>query len=333
MSQLTGSFMAHSNSLRLKMGPARATPIRIAHNAHRLPRSLRSTARTGKQRIRTYSPSAAAAANRLPAFFSSRYKLVKPIGKGGMGIVYKAFDKVLNIDVAIKFLPERLTRNKVAISRFRREASTAMQLSHENILKLHNLEVDRHRMFLIMEFVDGRDMRRILQHEGAFSESVVVQIVGSCASAMDYAHERGIVHRDLKPENLMLNQNFILKLVDFGTVHTVAGSLKAGHYIEGSPPYISPEQIVGTELDARCDVYSLGVMAYEFLAGHPPFDYNASLETLVNSPVPELEGVPEAFVQPIYKALEKNPDDRWQTAGEFFSALADVATACGIDWN
>lgn len=325
--------MPNSNSLRLKMAPAKAGPIRIVHNAGKLPRSLRSTTRTGKQKIRAYSPSSGAAANRLPAFFSNRYKLIKPIGKGGMGIVYKALDKVLNIDVAIKFLPERLTRDQVAISRFRKEASTAMQLSHENILKLHNLEVDRHRMFLIMEFVDGRDMRSIFAHEGALTESAIVQIAGSCASALDYAYERGIVHRDLKPENLMLNQDFILKIVDFGTVHAVAGSPKAGRYIEGSPPYISPEQILGNKLDARSDIYSLGVMAYEFLAGEPPFPYTASFETLLNSPVPMLNGVPEVFAQPIYKALEKNPENRWETAGDFFAAISDAATACGFDWN
>ena len=152
-----------------------------------------------------------------PALLSGRYRILGRVGEGGMGIVYKAQDTVLNVTVAIKFLPDRLMCDPVAAERFRQEAVTAMHLSHENIVKLHNLEVDRNRMFMVMEFVEGRDFRRILNELGALDTVSVLQIARSCTLALNYAHQHDVLHLDLKPENLMLTNTSVVKIVDFGT--------------------------------------------------------------------------------------------------------------------
>lgn len=267
----------------------------------------------------------------MTAFFSKRYKLLGPIGKGGMSIVYKARDKMLNMTVAIKFLPEKLLHDSSALERLKREAALAMRLSQEHIVKLHNIEGDRGRLFLVMEYVEGTNFREILREEGVLPTLTVLQVAYSCALALDYAHERGVLHLDLKPENLMLNKDSVLKIVDFGTARYVGGLYTDDEgYLEGSPAYMSPEQISGAPIDLRADVYSLGVIVYELLCGRPPFPIDSKLETFLRSDPPPLDGFPDQIASVVDKAIRRDREQRWNSAGEFYSELYDAARASGL---
>jgi serine/threonine protein kinase len=322
-SRKAGSSLTAAAKLRRSVGAGRKITLKPYKGTP--PQDGQPPAKGKAPRYRLASKAQDSAGDTIPTFFSKRYKLSKAIGHGGMSTVYKAQDKLLNSDVAIKFLPARLTRNKAAITQFKREASLAMQLSHEHIVKLHNLDVDRNRMFLIMEYVNGTDFRRILNDSCSLPIGTVAQMVHSCALALDYAHEREILHLDLKPSNLMLSNNSILKIVDFGTAQRMKRLLaSSSDTIEGTPPYISPEQITGEPLSFATDVYSLGATAYECLCGRPLFPFDAGLDTLLNDEPIRLDNVPDDIAAVIATAVAKRPEDRWHTAGEFDKALSSA---------
>lgn len=260
-------------------------------------------------------------------FMSSRYKLVEQIGRGGSGILYKATDKVLDASVAIKFLPGQLMRDKETASRFKREANIAMRLSHEHIVKLHNLETEGNRMFLVMEYVGGKSLRTILAENGRLKLSTCAQVAASCAMALDYAHERNVLHLDLKPDNLMLTEDCILKIIDFGTARRVeADADEEDEFVEGTPTYMSPEQLAGDELDLRTDIYSLGAVIHELLAGKPPYSFNVSPDYVLHHPPEGLpEYVPPEAARAIRKAMARRREDRWPTAGDFADCLIVAA--------
>ena len=197
-----------------------------------------------------------------------------------------------------------------------------MKLSHRYIVGLHNLDISRGRYFLIMQYVNGHDFRSILQKYGKLSLDVALQVLSCCAEALNYAHEHNVVHRDLKPENLMLNEDSVLKIIDFGTARITGSSEeRVEKFIEGTPPYISPEQITGSPVDRRTDVYSLGIIAHEFLDGVPPFPIGIELNTILETEPAPLQSVPEAVADVVGTAMARHADDRWETAGEFIDAL------------
>jgi len=253
-------------------------------------------------------------------FFSRRYRPLSQMKHSGLGQVFRAHDIVLNTDVALKFLPLQALRDAEGIALLKKEAALAMRLSHENIVRLHNVETENGRLFLVMEFVDGEDLREILQRMGPLSLATVAAIAESCAAALDYAHKQGVLHRDLKPENIMLDRENALKIVDFGTASLAH---KSGHepYIEGTPSYMSPEQIRGEALDARTDVFSLGAVLSELLTGTQAFPFRndwAQLEAM--QPV-GLSSLPPAVAEALSKAMAKKRDDRWTSAGELAEAF------------
>jgi serine/threonine protein kinase len=261
---------------------------------------------------------------RMLNFYSKRYKPVQLLGQGARGAVFKAEDRVLNILVAIKFLPDLLALNKDAVAQIKHEAALAMRLSHDNIVRLHNVEMESGRFFLVMEYVDGRNFRQILEHAGKLSLRSVLSVAESCAHALDYAHQRGILHRDLKPENLMLNQDSVLKIVDFGTAMMVR-TKTASEFIEGTPGYMSPEELLYEPLDRRADVYSLGVVLSELLTGTPPFPFDTDLQKLVELEPAPMPDVPAPVAQVLLKAMAKKRTERWSSAGELYQALARAA--------
>lgn len=277
------------------------------------------------QRQSALAAPAPAAQRRGPmAFFSHRYKPEAIIGQGGRGAVYKAWDNVLGVHVALKFLPEGLALKPAAVEEIRHEAVVTMRLAHENIVRLHNVEMTGQRLFLVMEYVDGENLRQILNRLGPLAPESVLDIVRSCASALAYAHKIGIIHRDLKPENLMVTRDSVLKIVDFGTAMMVHAP-GTNEYMEGSPGYMSPEQVRGdVAVDARTDVFSLGAVAGELLTGKPlfPFDGNTDhLVSAVEAGPQGLDALAPAVVAVLARAVAVDREQRWPTAVAFHQAL------------
>ena len=256
-------------------------------------------------------------------FYSARYKPLDLVGRGVRGPVYRARDTVLDMEVAMKFLPDSVARNPESVRLFKHEASMALGLSHENIVRLHNLEVEHGRIFLVMEFVQGRNFRQIVQELGRLSLKTVLSIAASCASALEYAHRKGVLHRDLKPENLMLNQENVLKIVDFGTAMPIAIETAgtSAEYVEGTPGYMSPEEARGEPLDRRTDIFSLGAALAEMLTGSPVFPVGEPIARIAQmDPAPMRETPPEVE-QVFRRAMARNRAERWSRAGDFYEAL------------
>ena len=208
------------------------------------------------------------------------YKIIREIGKGGMGTVYLAQDTRLGRQVALKLLPERFTRDKDRVRRFQREARAVSALNHPNILTIYDIGQTERVYFIVTEFVDGETLcKRMADQEMALGEAldVIIQV----ASALKAAHTAGIVHRDIKPENVMIRRDGYVKVLDFGLAKLVesrAGDSQAPTMFQtrpgvlmGTPHYMSPEQVVGGSVDARSDLFSLGVVLYECIASRPAF--------------------------------------------------------------
>ncbi|MFC1497888.1 serine/threonine protein kinase [Verrucomicrobiota bacterium] len=259
-------------------------------------------------------------------FKDGRYKLIAQLGEGGMGAVYRAEDMFLNVDVAIKVLPAELTRDHAAIEEFKNEAKVIMTLSHDHIVRLHHFDIKCGCLFLIMEYVNGKNLRCILNEVGPLSMDAVLDIANSCASALDYAHGCGIIHRDLKPANLMVNEKSVLKIVDFGTARHGDASLKADDlYVMGTPTYTSPEQFMGYSPEPRADVYSLGAIVYELLTGNPIYPFDSTAEAIIGGP-PALESsdIPYAVESVVIQAFAREVNERWPSAGFFYQKLCQA---------
>ncbi|HET9233762.1 MAG TPA: serine/threonine-protein kinase, partial [Candidatus Eisenbacteria bacterium] len=271
--------------------------------------------------------------HRLQAALADRYAVEKEIGRGGMSTVYLAQDLRHHRQVAIKVLDPALSE-RVGGDAFLNEMQVTARLMHPLILPLHDSGSADGLLYYVMPFVDGETLRDRLRREGQLSIGEAVRIAREVAEALAYAHEKKIVHRDIKPENILLTGGHAM-VADFGIARAlqVAGdrTVRIGEGVSGTPAYMSPEQAMGESGDARSDVYSLGCVLYEMLAGNPPFvEPTASAlmkRVLVETPVPvrnHRSSVPEPLAQIIAQCLEKIPADRWGTAGELGSALSSV---------
>jgi tRNA A-37 threonylcarbamoyl transferase component Bud32 len=247
-------------------------------------------------------------ANKFPQF-----EIVECLGRGGMGVVYKARQKSLNRTVAIKILaPERVHDSRFA-ARFAREAELLAQLSHPHIVTIHDFGQADGLFYLLMEFVDGVNLRDLLR-EGKIESRQALKIVPSICEALQYAHEKGIVHRDIKPENLLLDRDGRVKIADFG----IAGLVGAEGESAGTPPYMAPEQSdARREVDHRADIYALGVVLYEMLTGERPSKevVAPSQKVLIDVRLDEV----------VLRALEKNPEHRYQQASVFKTQVETIA--------
>ena len=253
-----------------------------------------------------------------------RYRLVEVLGEGGMGTVYKADDLLLGMPVAIKILAARISRDDHAIATLKEEARIAMQLSHRHIVRIHNLQKSGDHYFLVMEYVRGRTLRDILKRYGTLPVETVLQVVRVSADALSYAHRHKIIHRDLKPTNLMLGEDGVLKIIDFG-VSCLVGAQKFTDDIIGTPTYMSPEQIKGKRLDHRTDIYSLGMIAYELLTGRQPTPDQTTASDVITVGPPDMNELPAAIGPVVEKAVAFKPEDRWPTADDFSRALMAAA--------
>jgi len=260
-----------------------------------------------------------------------QYRIERLLGRGGMGAVYLAHELALDRDVAIKVLPPEHAGAPQMRDRFRREARTAARLTHPNIVPLHTFgEVDG-LMYFVMGYVSGESLASRLKREGAFPSDEARTLVASIADALEYAHRHGIVHRDLKPDNILIDESGAPMLTDFGIAKISVGDaqLTSTGQIMGTPHYMSPEQAMGrSDVDARSDLYSLGIVAYEMTSGRRPFDADSALtaltQRLTQDPRPLQQAAPDAdrdLVAAIMRCLERQASNRWPDAKSFRAAL------------
>ena len=266
------------------------------------------------------------------------YRIESLVTQSGMASIYRATDLQSGQTVAIKVPHFHVESDPLFFDRFKREEEIGKRLDHPGVMKVLDDE-DRSRVYMVMEWVDGRSLRHILTEEKKLSAERAVRITLLICEALEYIHRNGVVHRDLKPENVMVGSEDQIKLIDFG----IAGSMGMRRLTfakltraMGTPDYVSPEQVKSKRGDARSDVYALGVMLYEMLTGDVPFHGPNPLavinDRLLNHPVPprELDLAISAELQEIiYRALERNPANRYPSAGEFAKDLGDPA-AVGI---
>jgi serine/threonine-protein kinase len=271
---------------------------------------------------------------------SGRYRLVQPIARGGMAEVWEGYDEVLSRSVAVKLLRADLAEDGVFLERFRREAVTAARLAHPGVVSTFDTGVDDGTAYIVMELVRGWTLRQLLTDRGPFEPWLAVAIARQIADAMTYAHQAGLVHRDIKPANVLLTDDewggLRVKVTDFGIAKAgtgLGGDLTRTGTVLGTPKYLSPEQIKGSEPDARADLYSLGVVLFEMLTGSPPFVGSSDMATALahlNDRAPRVSSrvqtVPPALDRLVTDLLAKDPERRVPSA----TALRQRLDACNL---
>jgi serine/threonine-protein kinase len=257
-----------------------------------------------------------------------KYRIIEEVGRGGFAAVYKAVDTTLDRTVALKVLAPHLLWDPTFVQRFQREAKVAANLDHPHIVTIHEVSQIEGVYFIAMQFLEGRTVSQILETEGPLPVSRVQAIIEQIASALDYAHAHGFVHRDVKPSNVIVADDGRATLTDFGLVKAGEGTkLSTTGVIFGTPEYMSPEQAEGKKLDTCSDIYSLGVVLFEMLAGRAPFVADTSLTVMYkhvheSPPLDELPSdLPQGVVAVVEKALAKDPADRYQSTGQMLEAL------------
>ncbi len=263
------------------------------------------------------------------------YRIIEKIGEGGMGVVYKGVDTNLDRQVAIKVLRPELTYDSELVERFRDEAKAQANLNHVNIATLYSFAYAEGYCLIVMEFIEGSTFEMMLSTRGRLPWKGAVSLMKQALHGLEFAHARGVVHRDIKPANLMLTNTGIVKIMDFGIVKALGGNMQTqtGSVI-GTPRYMSPEQIRGQQVDARADIYSLGVTFYELLTGDAPFKGDSDYDLMsahIHTPPPSFtsfhKDIPRNIEACVIKALAKDPANRFQTAEEFGAALAAATEA------
>lgn len=261
----------------------------------------------------------------------NRYRILRELGSGGMAWVYLAEDGKENRLVAVKILYPQFAEDLSYIQRFNREAKLASTLTDPHIVRVLDYGSDRDVHYLVMEYVEGQDLREALNYEGRFPWRDALEIVDQLAAALEHAHMHGVVHRDIKPQNMMMDESGLLKVLDFGIARVpTLPSLTQSGFI-GSPYYVSPEQAMGEEVDTRADIYSSGIVLYELLSGNIPFDakspWSIISQHIANDPPPivlEKGEIPETVQQLLDRMVAKRPEDRFQTPTAMRRAIAAV---------
>lgn len=258
---------------------------------------------------------------KAPVAPPSRYQILDVIQEGGMGIVSRAWDSLLKMDVAIKTLRPEIAQDQEAMAQLKREASMAMRLSHENIVRLYTMDVKNDQVFLVMEYVRGQTLTAISQQMGPLSFAAVLDIAHACCTALTYAHAIGVLHRDIKPDNLMVNEVMQLKLLDFGTALKMIPGQHPGEYLEGSPGYMSPEEWQGLPVDCRTDVFSLAVVLCELLTGQRAFQGIPMESFQASQEAAGLETLPGPVADVLRKGMAPDINDRYPSAAAFYEAF------------
>jgi serine/threonine-protein kinase len=274
-------------------------------------------------------------AHKNPPSTLGRYRVLKELGRGAMGVVYLGKDPTIQRFVAIKTMrfdkidaEDKLQEIK---SRFFREAESTGRLSHPNIVTIYDAGEEDHLVYIAMELLQGSTLKEWTHKPNLMAVSKLIPILATVADAMDYAHRQGVVHRDIKPANIMLTTDHVVKVMDFGIATMASSARTKTETVLGTPTYMSPEQIAGKKVDGRSDVYSLGVVMFELLTGHPPFkadNLSALLYAITHTPPLRLSSVrtdlPPIIQDVLTCALQKDPVRRYRTGGELARALRAI---------
>lgn len=263
---------------------------------------------------------------------ADRYEVIEELGTGGMGAVYKVFDKKLEEEVALKLLNPDIPVDEKTIDRFRNELKISRKIAHRNVCKMYDLGEDKNTYYITMEYIRGENLKQSIEKAGRFSTSYAISIAKQLCKGLAEAHRLGVIHRDLKPQNIMLDDEGNVRIMDFG----IARSLKTKKITEkgiiiGTLDYISPEHVEGKETDHRADIYSLGIILYEMLTGKVPFEGDTILSIVFQHksvPAPDPRAlntqIPETLSHVILKCMEKDREKRYQTVEEILSALESI---------
>jgi serine/threonine protein kinase len=271
-----------------------------------------------------------------PKILNKRYQLLEPLGKGGMAFVYRARDMMLERMVAVKVLRENFSDDPTFQEHFRQEAKAAANLSHPNIVTMHDFGLDNGQLFLVMEYVPGTDLKTLIKQRGRFSPEEAVPLLIQACAGIGYAHRAGLVHCDVKPQNMLVTPDMRLKVADFGIARALASIHpdEQSDVVWGSPQYFAPEQATGAAPAPASDVYSLGIIMYEMLTGVLPFQATTAID-LARLHVEEeppllsemLPGVSPTLEQILTKVLAKEPSQRYRTADQLGRVLLNFGNA------
>jgi serine/threonine protein kinase/Tfp pilus assembly protein PilF len=264
--------------------------------------------------------------------FAGRYEVIEELGRGGMGNVYRAFDRKIHEEIAIKILKPEIALEKKLVQRFGNELRIARRISHHNVCRMHDLHEEGNTLYITMEYVRGEDLKTLIRRMGTLPVGKTLSIARQVAEGMAEAHKLGVVHRDLKPGNVMIDREGNAKVMDFGIARSIfAGGMTAEGAMIGTPEYMSPEQVDGKETDGRSDIYSLGVLIYEMATGRVPFEGDTPLSVAFKHKNEPPQGprklnpqIPEDLNRLILRCLEKDRSRRYQTADEFLADLAKI---------
>ncbi|MGI6606423.1 MAG: Stk1 family PASTA domain-containing Ser/Thr kinase [Peptococcia bacterium] len=271
----------------------------------------------------------------------NRYEILEQVGGGGMALVYRARDIYLNRIVAIKILREQLTSDEEFVSRFRREAQAVASLSHTNIVSIYDVGHSGQTYYLVMEMVEGRNLKELIKENGPFPIDKAIAIAKQICDALEHAHEHQIIHRDIKPHNIIITKDGVVKVTDFGIARAVStATVTHSGNIMGSVHYFSPEQARGEIADERSDIYSLGVVIYEMLTGELPFvgesPISVALKKIQNDPLSPRKinsQIGEALEKVILIAMDKDPKKRFKSADDLRANLLSAHVHNRLDKN
>ncbi len=280
---------------------------------------------------------------RLEGQTLGKYRILEPLGRGGMAQVFRAYHPQLDRYVAVKVLRSDLVEEEEFLARFRREARAVAALRHPNIVQVYDFDVQDDFYYMVMELLEGDTLKARLNNYRGRGETIqlgeMVSILTDVLRGLAYAHAEGIIHRDIKPANILLTKRGEAVITDFGIAQIVGGTnYTVSGALMGTLHYMAPEQGLGNTADQRSDLYSLGIVTYEMLTGHPPFDADTPLAILLKHlndplPLPKLPGpiIPHPFERVVLKALEKKPEDRYQSAAEMSRSLLEAAAECQVE--
>jgi serine/threonine protein kinase len=262
-----------------------------------------------------------------------QYRILSELGAGGMGVVYRAVDVLLEREVAIKRLRPEYAASSTVMDRFRKEAQLQAKLNHPNIAQLYTLVQDGETLCIVMELIEGTVLRNFMPLPWQSALPVILQIL----EALDYAHRRGVLHRDIKPENIVIDREGTVKVMDFGIAHALGSArMTRERSVIGTLEYMPPERILNREMDQRSDLYSVGVLLFEMLCGRLPFVNDSEYELLraqVETEPPPVHqfvpGVPEFVAAAVRRALEKDPRNRYASGADMATVIRDGAASEG----